>query len=533
MPEREAPRIRAAIGRRVAVLAHRDFRRFYVGQVTSLLGTWMSSVAVTFAVLGSGVSADGLGVVMAAGILPQVAFVLGGGVLADRIGRRPVMLGADALCCAGQAGLAVALLAGRPPIWLFAVLAALVGTGQAFFGPALSGLMTEIAPRAELGDANALYGLAQSATRIIGPSLAGLIVALAGPAVVIAVDAASYGVSVAALALLRPRQPAAPPPPAPALAPPAPAAPSGTPPAPAARAPAPHRSLRREAGEGWAEFRSRTWLWVTTLQFALFNLITWGPYLLLGPVLARAYLGGARAWGLVMAAGGAGAVLGGLSALGRRPRRPLVVAILATFGYPAPCLLLALHAAVGAVAAGAFAAGIASALFNTYWTTTLQQQVPADRVSRASSFSTFGGFGVGMFGLVIAGPAAALAGPGRVLGAGAAWAVLSSLVVLSLPCIRAITWSGDRGAGASMYQKAASYRPVGTSTSRRLAERAAEALAQVRQSLGGLVREHKPQVPGAAGAPAVHRGSGDLAPVEQQARGLAGGEPERPGVDQQ
>jgi MFS family permease len=90
MPERDAPRIRAAIGRRVAVLAHRDFRRFYVGQVTSLLGTWMSSVAVTFAVLGSGVSADGLGVVMAAGILPQVAFVLGGGVLADRIGRRPV-----------------------------------------------------------------------------------------------------------------------------------------------------------------------------------------------------------------------------------------------------------------------------------------------------------------------------------------------------------------------------------------------------------------------------------------------------------
>jgi hypothetical protein len=463
MPERDAPRIRAATARRVAVLRHRGFRRFYIGQVTSLLGTWMSGVAVTFAVLGSGISADGLGVVMAAEILPQVVFVLGGGVLADRIGRRPVMLGADALCCAAQAALAVALLAGRPPIWLFAILAALVGTGQAFFSPALAGLMTEVAPRAELGDANALYGLAQSATRIIGPSLAGLIVALAGPAVVIAVDAASYAVSVAALALLRPPQPAAPPPPAPP--PPAPTAPAPT-------APAPHRSLRREAGEGWAEFRSRTWLWVTTLQFALFNLITWGPYLLLGPVLARAYLGGARAWGLIMAAGGAGAVLGGLAALGRRPRRPLVVAILATLGYPAPCLLLALHATAGAVAAGAFASGVASALFNTYWTTTLQQQVPADRVSRASSFSTFGGFGVGMFGLVIAGPAAALAGPGRVLGAGAAWAVLSSLVVLSLPCIRAITWSGggdgggNGGAEPSMYQKVASNRPVGTSMGR-------------------------------------------------------------------
>jgi MFS family permease len=430
VPVRYAPRIWAAVSHRGAVLRYRDFRLLYIGQVTSLLGTWMSAVAVTFAVLGSGGSADGLGVVMAAEILPQVAFVLGGGVLADRIGRRPVMLGADALCCAAQAGLAVALLAGRPPIWLFAVLAALVGTGQAFFGPALNGLMTEIAPRAELGNANALYGLAQSATRILGPSLAGLVVALAGPAVVIAVDAASYGVSVVALALLRP-----------------PARPAASA-APARSAAPPRRSLLREAGEGWAEFRSRTWLWVTTLQFALFNLITWAPYLLLGPVLARAYLGGARAWGLVMAAGGAGAVLGGLAALGRRPRRPLLVATLATFGYPVPCLLLALHTAVGAVAVGALAAGIGSALFTTFWTTTLQQQVPAERLSRASSFSTFGSFGLGMFGLALAGPVAAIAGPGRVLGVGAAWAALSSLIVLSLPCIRAITWS-DGGATAA------------------------------------------------------------------------------------
>jgi Major Facilitator Superfamily len=459
---------------------------------------------VTFAVLGSGISADGLGVVMASEILPQVVFVLGGGLLADRVGRRPVMLGADALCCAAQAALAVALFAGGPPIWLFAVLAALVGTGQAFFSPALAGLMTEVTPRAELGDANALYGLAQSATRIIGPSLAGLVVALAGPAAVIVADAVSYGVSVAALALLRPPQPAAP------------HRSLGLLRRPHLAAPAAHRSLPRELGEGWAEFRSRAWLWVTTLQFALFNLITLGPYLLLGPVLARAYLGGARAWGLVMAAGGAGAVLGGLSALGRRPRRPLVVALLATLGYPAPCLLLAVHAAVGVVAVGAFVSGIASALFNTFWTTTLQQQVPAGRVSRASSFATFGGFGVGMFGLVIAGPAAALVGPGRVLGAGAGWAVLSSLVVLSLPCIRAITWSGGGGAEPSMDEEAGSDRPVGTSTSRRLAECAAEPVAQVGQALGGLVGEHQPEVPGAAGAPAVHRGGGDLAPVEQQ-----------------
>jgi MFS family permease len=349
---------------------------------------------------------------MAARILPQVVLVLGGGVLADRLGRRPVMIGSDVLRCGAQAVLAAALLAGRPAIWLFAALAALVGTGEAFFQPALDGLTVEIAPRDELGSANALRGLASSAAGIAGPALAGLLVAAAGPAVVVAIDAASYGVSVIALAGLRlPRA-----------------------------SYLPGRPLLRQMAEGWAEFRSRTWLWVTTVQFALFNLITWAPYLVLGPVLAQDYLGGARAWGLVMAANGAGAIAGGLAALGRRPRRPLVVATLATFGYPVPCLLLAWHAPAGVVAAGALVAGVASALFRTFGGTTLQQQVPPQRLSRASSFATFGGFGPGMLGLAIAGPAAALAGPGRVLGFGAAWAVFGSLVVLSLPSIRAVRW---------------------------------------------------------------------------------------------
>ena len=403
----------ATLARRASVLRGHNFRRFYIGQVTSLFGTSMSAVAVIFAVLGNGGSAADLGYVITARILPQVVLVLGGGVLADRLGRRPVMLGSDVLRCAAQAALAAALLAGRPAIWLIAALAALVGIGEAFFGPALDGLTVEIAPRDELGSANALLGLAKSAAGIAGPALAGLLVAISGPGVVVAVDAASYGVSVIALAGLRLPRPG-------------------------------HlrggRSLLREMAEGWTEFRSRTWLWVTTVQFALFNLITWAPYLVLGPVLARDYLGGARAWGLIMAASGAGATLGGLTALGRRPPRPLVIATLATFGYPMPCLLLALHAPAAGVAAGAFAAGAGGALGMALDTTVLQQQVPQDRLSRASSFSTFGAFGPGTLGLAIAGPVAALAGPGRVLGIGAAWAVLSSFVVLSLPSVRAVRW---------------------------------------------------------------------------------------------
>ena len=88
---------------RAGVLRGRDFRTFYAGYVTSLLGTAMSTPAVAFAVLDGGGNATGLGWVMAAGIAPQVVFVLLGGVAADRFGRRRVMLVADATRCTAQA----------------------------------------------------------------------------------------------------------------------------------------------------------------------------------------------------------------------------------------------------------------------------------------------------------------------------------------------------------------------------------------------------------------------------------------------
>ena len=190
-------------GRRARVLRDRDFARFFAGYATSLLGTSMSALAVSFAVLDGGGTPTDLGLVLAAGIVPQVLFMLGGGVLADRVGRRPVMLGADAARCAAQAALAGAVLAGRPALWVFVLLAMVRGTGDAVFTPALSGLTVELAPPDDLVGANALLSAARSAAVVAGPSLAGVLVALAGPGTVIAIDAGSYAVSVLALASLR------------------------------------------------------------------------------------------------------------------------------------------------------------------------------------------------------------------------------------------------------------------------------------------------------------------------------------------
>ena len=443
------------------MLHDREFARFFAGYATSLLGTSMSALAVSFAVLDGGGTASDLGVVLAAGIVPQVLFMLGGGVLADRIGRRPVMLGADAARCAAQAALAGAVLAGRPALWVFILLAMARGTGDAVFTPALSGLTVELAPPDDLVNANALLSAARSTAVVAGPSLAGVLVALAGPGTVIAIDAGSYAVSVLALASLRlpaARQGRVQRSAGRAATGPGavqrPASAGSADPGRAAAGPgaAGSAAVRRRAArvavvrsgledlrEGWAEFRGRAWLVITTVQFTLFNLLTWGPFLLLGPVLCRDYLGGAGAWGAVMACYGAGSVLGSLLALGRRPHRPMAAATAATFGYALPCALLALHAPVAGVAAGALAAGTGSALAGTFSAAAEQQQLPAGVLARVTAFQVVTAFAFGPLAFAAAGPVAAVLGARTVLGFGAVWSTLSCAVVLALPAVRAVT----------------------------------------------------------------------------------------------
>ena len=403
--------------RRAGVLGERNFRCFYAGFVTSLLGSSMSTVAIAWAVLESGVSATGLGLVFTANVVSQVVLLPLAGAIADRLGRRRVMLGADVLRCGAQATLAIALAVGRPALWLFILLAWLGGMGTAFFTPALDALTVEIAPQDQLANANALYGLAGSATRIAGPALGGILVALAGPAVVVAADAASYAASVLALSLLRlPR-----------------IATAGT--QSSARP-----SLRADMAEGWADFRSRTWVWATTVQFAFFNLITWAPWMLLGPVMGRAYLGGAAVWGVIMAVQGAGAIAAGLLCLGRRPRRPMVVATIGTFCYALPDIPMALHAAAPWVAVAAFGCGAGSAIFATFESSTMQQQIPPDRLARVTSLALFPSYGIGVIGYAVDGPLAAAVGPAVVFGVGAVYGLLSSAVMLAIPSVRAVRW---------------------------------------------------------------------------------------------
>jgi len=391
------------------VLRHPGLWQFLTGRVMSLLGSSMAPLAISFAILDHSGTATQVGEVLAAQSVPLVGLLVFGGSAADRWGRRRVMVLADLLSAAAQGTLAAWVIAGHPPLVAFAAAEAVIGVGQAMFGPAVTGLVPElITDPSDLQAANSLRGLASSLATVAGPALAGILVAAINPGWAIAVDATTYLASAALLVSLR------------------------LPPRP----PTLSASFVAQLREGWTEFWARTWLWVIVAQYALFHLIVLAPFMVLGVVIAKTSLGGPAAWGAILAALSLGSVAGSLVALHVRPRRPLLVATLTGFTWIAPTLLLGLTTPAWAVAIGAFSAGFGLGVFGPVWETTLQHHIPGRVLSRVSSYDYLGSVALLPVGYALAGPLAAILGGHTILLAAAAWVAISTLAVLAVPAVR-------------------------------------------------------------------------------------------------
>jgi MFS family permease len=395
----------------IGALKERNFRYYFIGQLTSAVGTGMASVALAFAVLASDRSASALGVVLASSTVPLAVFLLAGGVIADRLGRRRVMLVSDVLRGVAEAVLGVWVVAEHPPLWGFIVLSAMVGTGTAFFVPALTGLIPEVVSAERLSQANALDGLTYSIGSIVGPAVAGVLVATTSPGWAIVADAASYGASVASLAMLQ------------------------VPPRLVQEA----ASFAQQLREGWTEFWSRTWLWVVVLEWSIGNTIVFAPIFVLGAVISDRYLGGSTAWGTILACQGAGAVIGGVGMLRLRVRRPLLVCTIGGLVFLWPLLALAYRAPVPLIAAGTFFAGMEMAVFGVLWNTTMQREVPAEVLSRVSAYDWFGSLVFLPIGFAIVGPVSAAVGFKATFIAACVWCVASTAVVLCVPAVTRLT----------------------------------------------------------------------------------------------
>jgi MFS family permease len=390
------------------VLHQREFRLLWLGQSASTVGDRLVLPALALYVTDVGTASD-VGIVLAANAIPLLAFVLLGGVIADRLPRHRLMMATDLVRAALHALLAALILAGTAEVWMIAAIEAVYGAAQAFFQPAYTGLVPQTVSEDLLQDANAATFAANNVAAFVGPALATAIVLGVGAGWAFVLDAATFLVSAAALARLRPRS-------------------RGV---TATAAP-----LMAELRAGWSEFTSRAWLWGVVGLFSIMLLVALAPYFVLGATVAEDLYGSRALFGTLVAAMGAGTILGASIGFHWRPERPMFAAMVVNLPWTAAITLFAAGAPRGLVIAAFFVAGTGFSLFQVLWHTALAQRIPPHALSRVSSYDWLGSLALLPVGYLLAGPLGEAFGAADVLAVGATLGFALAVAGLAIPDVR-------------------------------------------------------------------------------------------------
>lgn len=394
---------------RLDVLSEKPFRRLFLGWSLSSAGDALMPVATTFAVLHLGDASD-LGLVLGAYWASRMLFVVAGGVWADRLPRRRVMIGADLARAGVQAGVAFAFFTDTAQVWHLIVSSAILGIGAAFFNPASAGLIPALVTPERLQEANGLLALTRNATAIFGPAAAGLLVTTAGYGVVYAVDGASFGASLASLVAM------------------------GAVPERRSQA---RQAFLADAREGLREVGRHRWIVVTILCDSVTNLAL-GAYLVLGPVLVAREFGGAREWGFIMTAAAIGGVAGGALAIRFKPQRPLLTSYVLKATMPLQLTGVALALPLPALMVGGGLLVMSLVIANAFWTTMEQQHVRRDSISRVDAFAWMSSLVIMPIGLTAAGPLGAAVGERTTLLGASTLAAAAISTALSVRSVRGL-----------------------------------------------------------------------------------------------
>ena len=407
-------RIRGAGSVTFAALAIPNYRTYVSGQAISLIGTWMQMAAQAWLVLTISHSAGALGVIVALQTLPVLLLGPYGGVVADRVDKRRLMIVLQSAMGIQAAALAALTLSGSVRLWQIGLLALLLGFNNAFENPARQAFMLEMVGPDRLRNAVSLNSVLVNVARTIGPAAAGLLIASAGEGWCFMLNAISFAAVIFSLLRLDTAQIA-------------PSPPSG-----------------REPGqlrEGLRYVRSTPDLAVPLVMMALVGALAYEFQVTLPVMAERALHAGASGYGFMTAAMGVGAVLGGLFVAARgRTGVPMLIAASCAFG-----VVLALAAAapdLGIELVALALAGGASIAFMSGGNSTLQLRAAPDMRGRVMAlwFVAFQGstpIGGPIIGWVI-GWAGARAG----LGLGGLTCLLAAL--LGLLVLRRGGWSPRR-----------------------------------------------------------------------------------------
>jgi MFS family permease len=393
---------------RLPALREPAFRSLFLGQSLSRLGDRIAPIALAFGVLGIGGSPAQLGLVVGAGTIPFAIFALAAGVWADRLPRQLVMVVSDLVRAVVQVVTGALLIAGAAEVWMLAALAAVYGSADAFFWPAMNGLVPQTISSARLQEANALLGGVMSLSNVIGPAIAGILIAVADPGGAILLDAITFVVSAAFLARLKL----------------GPVEREG------------ETSFLAALRDGWREVTSRSWLASMLGAMSVYHVVVLPSIFVLGPVLAERELDGASSWAIITAAFGVGSVAGQLLIYRLPFRRPIRASALALIVASTQAVVIGSGLGTWGIAGLEAITGIAVSLFFTLWEISLQQQVPPRALSRVSSYDFFASAGLMPVGLVLAGPVSEALGLHATLRLMSAIGVASALACLAVPAVR-------------------------------------------------------------------------------------------------
>lgn len=394
-----------------SVLRHRDFRLLWLAGLASVLGDRIVTVALALFVIDLTGNPTDLGLVLAAHAIPLVAFMLIGGIWADRVPRHRLMVVTDLVRFVLHAALAALIITGEVEIWQVIVIEALFGCAEAFFRPASTAVVPQTVPESEIQEANALVGMSNNVCEFVGPALATALVLGVGAGEAFAVDAATFIVSAALLIRMSPRRR------------------EGAAGAELAAEEEPE-SIRAQLRIGYEEVRARTWVW--SILFAACTLVFFGlaPWFVLGPVVAEEHYGGTDVYGIVTAALGAGTIVGAIVGIRWKPLHPMRTGLIMGSIWCPMGVGYALGAPLEFVLPAAVIGGFGFSLFDVWWMTALAERIPPDRLSRVSSYDWMISLGLLPIGYLLAGPLGDALGSSEVLAVGSALAMIVWLCAL-------------------------------------------------------------------------------------------------------
>lgn len=399
-------------------LRYSSFRWLLAARTTSVLGNTVAPIALAFAVLDLTGSVTDLGLVVATRSIANVAVLLFGGVVADRLPRHLVLVSTSLAAAATQGAVAALVLTGSATVPSLLILSGLNGAVAAVGLPAAAALVPDSVPTALLRPANALLRLGLNAAMILGAAMGAAVIAVVGPGWGLAIDAAGFALAAILFWLVRihPQRIHM-----------------------AGDSRTRHRpSVLHDLHDGWREFTRRRWVWIVVAHFGVLNAAFVGATTILGPVVADATFGRVG-WGLVVAAQTVGLALGAVAALLWRPRRALGIGVGLMAVTAIPVATLGIAPELPALLMAFMLGGVALEIFAIAWDQSLQTHIPPEALARVYSYDMVGSFIAIPLGEVVVGPLANSYGVETTLLGCAALIVVASLIAVSFKSVRRLT----------------------------------------------------------------------------------------------